>query len=83
MSLDSPPGTGRALPQLLAFVLDDEDRTRRARILLGYLTGLLLAVVATVVAVLLLAHHLSGSLYTGAGAGSIIAILLRRRQREE
>jgi hypothetical protein len=34
MSLTSPPGQGKTLTQLLAYVVDDEDRTRRVNLLL-------------------------------------------------
>lgn len=79
MSLRSPPGAGRAWPQLLAFVLDDDDRTRRAGVLLRQLATVLLAIGILAIAVILLAHHLSGW-YAGAGVGSVIGVILRRKR---
>ena len=51
MSLRSPPGTGRQWPQLLAYVIDDDDRTRRAGVLLWHLTAALLTVGAMAITV--------------------------------
>jgi hypothetical protein len=44
MALRSPPGNGGQWPQLLAFVMDDDDRTRRASFLLWNLTAALLVI---------------------------------------
>lgn len=78
MSLRSPPGTGRQWPQLLAFIIDDDDRTRRASLLLRHLTGALLAIGAMAIAVMLMAHH--PGWYASAGTGGALAFLLRRRR---
>ncbi len=51
MSLTSPPGQGKQIHQLLAFIVDDDDRTRRANLLLRTVSTCLLtagAIVATV-----------------------------------
>ena len=42
MSLTSPPGQGKRLTQLLAFIVDDDDRTRRANLLLRTVSTCLL-----------------------------------------
>jgi hypothetical protein len=78
MSLRSPPGTGRQWPQLLAFIIDDDDRTRRAGLLLRHLTSVLLAIGTMAFAVLLLARH--SGWYAGAGTSGALAFLLRRRR---
>jgi len=77
MSLRSPPGTGRQWPQLLAFIIDDEDRTRRASLLLRHLTIVLLVTGVMAIAVMLLARpvhrqgqdHISVYEVTAAPAG--------------
>jgi hypothetical protein len=78
--LETPPGSGKALPQLLAYIVDDDDRTRRAKDLLRYLTALLLTVGAVVITVVLLTNSVNG-LYTGAGFGTIVAVLRHKRTR--
>jgi len=42
MSLTSPPGQGKRLTQLLAYIVDDDDRTRRANLLLRTVSTCLL-----------------------------------------
>jgi len=44
MSRRSPAGTSRGWPQVLARIMDDDDRTRRATVLLWNLTAALLAI---------------------------------------
>ena len=78
MSLRSPPGTGGQWPQILAFIVDDDDRTRRATLLLRHLTGALLAIGAMAVTMTLLAHH--AGWYAGAGVSGAVAFRLRRRR---
>lgn len=78
MSLRSPPGTGRQWPQILAFIVDDDDRTRRVTLLLRHLTGALLAIGAMAVTMTLLARH--AGWYADAGISGAIAFLLRRRR---
>lgn len=78
MSLRSPPGTGRQWPQLLAFIIDDDDRTRRAGLLLRHLTSALLAIGAIAIAVMLLAHQ--SGWYAGAGTCGALALVLRRKR---
>jgi hypothetical protein len=75
MSLTSPPGQGKRLTQLLAYVVDDDDRTRRANLLLRNLSACLLATGIIVAAVMLTAD--------GAGrymalASGLVTLLLRR-----
>jgi len=79
MSLRSPPGTGTGWPQVLARVMDDDDRTRRAIALLWNLTAAVLAVAAMTITVIQLTH-LTGR-YTGAGAGLSTVIVLWRLRR--
>ena len=44
MSRRSPPGISRGWPQVLARIMDDDDRTRRATVLLWNLTAALVAI---------------------------------------
>jgi hypothetical protein len=78
MSLRSPPGNGRKWPQLLAFVIDDDDRTRRASFLLWNLAAALLVIGVMTIIVLQLVH--GSSWYAGAGLGSVIVFLVRMRR---
>ena len=77
MSLTSPPGQGKTLTQLLAYVVDDDDRTRRVNLLLRNLTACLIVIGAITAAVLLTAG-VPGP-YTAA-AGGLVTLLLRRVQ---
>jgi hypothetical protein len=82
MSLTSPPGQGRQLTQLLAFIVDDDDRTRRANLLLRTVSTCLLTAGAIAATVTPLA--VGSGRYTAA-AGGVVVLLLRgaraRRQR--
>jgi hypothetical protein len=80
MSLRSPPGNGRQWPQLLAFVMDDDDRTRRASFLLWNLTAALLVIGAMAVIVLQLAHRASWCAGLSAGLSSAVVLLARMRR---
>lgn len=79
MSRRSPPGTGRGWPQVLARIMDDDDRTRRATVLLWNLTAALLAIGVMTITVIQLTY-LAGR-YTGAGAGLSTVIFLWRLRR--
>jgi len=77
MSLTSPPGCGRRWPQLLAYIIDDEGRTRRANLLLRQITACLLVVSAMAVTVTLLVY--SRGWYTGAtGSAGVLLVWLAR-----
>jgi Flp pilus assembly protein TadB len=82
MSLTSPPGHGKRLTQLLAFIVDDDERTRRANLLLRTVSTCLLIAGAIVAMVTPLA--VGAGRYTVA-AGGVVVLLLRtaraRRQR--
>jgi hypothetical protein len=82
MSLKSPPGDGGRWSQLLAFIVDDDDRTRRANLLLRNISACLLVIGGTAAAMPLLAA--GPGRYTMA-TGSVVVLLLRlaraRRQR--
>jgi hypothetical protein len=78
MSLTSPPGQGRQLTQLLAFIVDDEDRTRRASLLLRTVSTCLLTAGAIVATVTPLA---SGSGRYTAAVGGMVVLLRRIRAR--
>ena len=78
MSLTSPPGQGRQLTQLLAFIVDDDDRTRRANLLLRTVSTCLLTVGAIVATVTPLA---SGSGRYTAAVGGMVVLLRRIRAR--
>jgi uncharacterized membrane protein YhaH (DUF805 family) len=80
MSLRSPPGTGRQWPQLLAYVMDDDDRTRRASFLLWNLTAALLAIGAMTIIVIQLAHHAGWYAGVSTGLSSAIVLLMRLRR---
>jgi hypothetical protein len=80
MSLRSPPGNGRKWPQLLAFVMDDDDRTRRASFLLWNLTAALLVIGVMAIIVLRLVHRASWYAGIDAGLGSVIVFLVRMRR---
>jgi hypothetical protein len=75
MSLTSPPGQGRQLTQLLAYIVDDDDRTRRANLLLRTVSTCLLTIGAIVAIVMPLAV---GSGQYSAAAGGVTVLLLRR-----
>jgi hypothetical protein len=77
MSLTSPPGRGKQLTQLLAFIVDDDDRTRRANLLLGTVSTCLLIAGAIVAMVTPLA---AGSGRFTLAAGGVVVFLLRRVQ---
>ena len=62
----------------LLFIIDDDDRTRRATLLLRHLTGALLAIGALAVTITLLAHH--AGWYAGAGVSGAVAFLVHRRR---
>ena len=81
MSLTSPPDRGRRWPQLLAYIIDDDDRTRRANLLLRQITACLLVVSAMAVTVTLFVY--GRGWYTGAtgSAGVLLVWLARTRQR--
>jgi len=77
MSLTSPPGCGRRWPQLLAYIIDDEGRTRRANLLLRQITACLLVVSAMAVTVTLLVY--GRGWYTGAtGSAGVLLVWLAR-----
>jgi hypothetical protein len=75
MSLISPPGQGRQLTQLLAFIVDDDERTRRANLLLRTVSTCLLTIGAIVAIVMPLAV---GSGHYSVAAGGVVVLLLRR-----
>jgi hypothetical protein len=75
MSLISPPGQGRQLAQLLAFIVDDDDRTRRANLLLRTVSTCLLIAGAIVAMVMPLAV---GFGQYSVAAGGVVVLLLRR-----
>ena len=75
MSLTSPPGQGKRLTQLLAYVVDDDDRTRRANLLLRNLSACLLATGIIVAAVMLTAG--GPTRYTALASG-LVTLLFRR-----
>ena len=74
MSATSPPGEGQRWPQLLAYVVDDDDRTRRANLLLWRVTVCLLAAGTVLLATVALMARAPGW-YTGVG-GSAVALFL-------
>jgi hypothetical protein len=74
MSLTSPPGQGKRLTQLLAFIVDDNERTRRANLLLHTASTCLLVAGAVVAMVTPLA--VGSGRYTVA-AGGVVVFLLR------
>ena len=78
MSLTSPPGQGKQLTQLLAFIVDDDDRTRRANLLLRSVSTCLLGAGALVATVTPLA---AGSGRYTVAAGGMIVLLRRIRAR--
>jgi hypothetical protein len=82
MSMPSPPGTSRRWPQLLAFVVDDDDRTRRASLLLARFTICLLVTISVLIIIMVMLARITGW-YTDAG-GSIVAlvVLLARTVRQ-
>ena len=80
MSLTSPPGQGRQLTQLLAFIVDDEDRTRRADLLLRTVSTCLLTAGAIVAMVTPLA---AGSGRYTVAAGGMVVLLRRIRARRQ
>ena len=79
MSRRSPPGTSRGWPQVIARIMDDDDRTRRVTVLLWNLTAALLAIGVMTITVIQLTH-LAGR-YTGVGAGLSTVIVLWRLRR--
>lgn len=70
MSLTSPPGQGKQLTQLLAFIVDDDDRTRRANLLLRTVSTCLLTAGAIVMLLAVGSGH-----YSVAAGG--VAVLLQ------
>lgn len=74
MSAPSPPGDGQRWPQLLAYVVNDDDRTRRANLLLWRVTVCLLAAGTVLLATVALLARAPGW-YTGVG-GSVVALFL-------
>jgi hypothetical protein len=75
MSLTSPPGQGKRLTQLLAFIVDDDDRTRRADLLLNTVSTCLLTTGVIVATMTPLA--VGSGRYTVA-AGSVVVLFLRK-----
>jgi len=81
MSLISPPGQGRQLTQLLAFIVDDDDRTRRANLLLRTVSTWLLIAGAIVAMVMPLAVGFGQ--YSVATGGVVVLLLRRARTRRQ
>ena len=81
MSLTSPPGQGKRLTQLLAFIVDDDDRTRRANLLLRTVSTCLLTAGAIVATVMPLA--VGSGRYTVAAGGVVVLLLRRARARRQ
>jgi hypothetical protein len=77
MSLTSPPGRGKQLTQLLAFIVDDDERTRRADLLLRTVSTCLL--IAGVVVAMVTPLAVGSGRYT-VPAGGVVVLLLRRVQ---
>ncbi len=75
MSLTSPPGQGKTLTQLLAYVVDDDDRTRRVNLLLRNLTACLLVTGAITATVML---TIGGPGRYTAAVGGLVTLFLRR-----
>lgn len=67
-------------PQLLAYVVDSDERTRRANLLLCTVTACLLVVGAVAVTVTVLVQR-GSALSTGASDGGLAVLLLLVRAR--
>jgi hypothetical protein len=80
MSLTSPPGHGKQLTQLLAFIVDDDDRTRRAILLLRASAWLL--PIGAIVPIVLAADGL-GRYATAAGSTVVLLLTQAARARRK
>lgn len=77
MAASSRPDSG---PQLLAYVLDSDERTRRANLLLWTVTVCLLVVCAASVTAAVFVQR-GSALFTGASDGGLAVLLLLVRAR--
>ena len=82
MSMRSPPGTSRLWPQLLAFVVDDDDRTRRASLLLARFTICLLVTVSVLIIVMVMLARITGWYADAGGSIVTLVVLLARTVRQ-